>query len=235
MLLCKLFLKGWGLSLCLVAFGVLQASAQYVTIDSVAVQKPKPNTKVLKGKDGKPLKGIDGADSVFVKPKHIPRLATLRSAMVPGWGQWYNHKYWKVPLVYGALIACVVIFEENIQQYKLYRRAYQILGSAQDTSAKALATLPSWILQYSPQDIQYARNEAREYVDYSVLAFILAWGLNVVDATIDAHLQDFDISDNLSLRLKPESNMTGGATGLSLVLDIHQPRKKPSPFLANPY
>jgi hypothetical protein len=219
----------------MVAFGAGEASAQYVQIDSVAVQKPKPVTKVVKGKDGKPLKGVDGTDSVLVKPRHIPRLATIRSAEIPGWGQWYNHKYWKVPLVYGALVTCVVVFEYNIQQYKFYRYAYQIMGSSQDSSAKALATLPSWILQYSPEDIQYARNEAREYVDYSALAFILTWGINVVDATIDGHLEDFDISDNLSLRLAPENGFTDHATGLSLVMDIHKRREKPCPFLTNPY
>jgi len=215
------------------------ASAQYVHIDSVAVQKPKSKSntslKVVKGKDGKPLKGIDGQDSVVVKPRHIPDLATKRSAMIPGWGQWYNRKYWKVPLVYGALVTCVVVFKYNLTEYKFYRHAYQIMGSSQDSSAAALATLPAWILQYSPQDIQYARNEAREYVDYSALAFILAWGLNVVDATIDGHLEDFDISDNLSLRLAPENGFTDHATGLSLVMDIHKRKAKPCPFLANPY
>lgn len=238
-------LAGWALCMCLTLLGALKASAQYVTYDSVAIPKPHryvpPDStiKVIKGKHGIPLKGADGQDSVIFLAKHIPRLATIRSAMVPGWGQWYNHKYWKVPIVYGALVTCVVVFEFNIQQYKLYRHAYQVLGSNLDTSAAALATVPTWLQAFTPESIQYARNQAREYVDYSVLAFIIAWGLNVVDATIDAHLRDFDVSDDLSLRLAPPTNISlfggGSVAGLGIVMDIHPPKKKPNPFLANPY
>ena len=72
------------------------------------------------------------------------------------------------------------------------------------------------------------RNEFRKDQDYSVLFFLLFWGLNVVDATVDAHLMSFDVSDNLSMNLQqPSGNvMLPGATGISLVFNLHKARYK---------
>jgi hypothetical protein len=64
------------------------------------------------------------------------------------------------------------------------------------------------------------RNSFRQNVDYSVVFFILFWGLNVVDATVDAHLKSFDVNDNLSLDIKPGFSPMANTTGISLVLNI---------------
>jgi hypothetical protein len=90
-------------------------------------------------------------------------------------------------------------------------------------------------------DLVTNRNEFRKNQDYSVIFFILFWGLQIVDATVDAHLMNFDVSSELSMHLQPSGNtpdnpvtfntgMAGGISGIGLVFDIHKPRFKPIPL-----
>lgn len=209
--------KTWWLCTLLLSLSVV-AEAQIVRIDSVAVSRPREDTS-----------------DYSTKHHREPRKATVRSAIIPGWGQIYNHKYWKVPLVYGGLITCGIIFNYNLQQYKLYRHVYTVMIALQNGDSSQIRTIDTALyLQYSPQDIQFARNSARQYVDYSALAFLLVWGLNVIDATVDAHLHEFDVTDKLTLSIQPKNGWTDGLTGIALVLDIHKARHKLSPLLINP-
>jgi Family of unknown function (DUF5683) len=153
---------------------------------------------------------------------HPPRAAAIRSIILPGWGQVYNKKYWKVPIVYAALGITGFIFIDNIKTYKEYRFAYAARYKAEQpipdsTDYYKLKDLYKLI---SPESIRAARNRFRQYVDYSALFFILFWGLNVVDAVVDAHLQSFDVSPNLSLQIKPGHSEMAGTNGISLVLHI---------------
>ena len=162
----------------------------------------------------------DKIDSVLLK--HSPKLAAKRSAMIPGWGQIYNKKYWKLPIVYGALGVTTYIFLDNIKTYREYRFAYNARYKAglpvpDSTDYFKLDNLYKII---QPESIRAARNKFRQYVDYSVLFFILFWGLNVVDATVDAHLKAFDVSPNLSLSIDPGRSQMAGTNGISLVLHI---------------
>ena len=72
----------------------------------------------------------------------------------------------------------------------------------------------------SEESLRFNRNEFRRNIDYTVLVFIALWGLNVVDATVDAHLKSFDVSPDLSLRIKPGHSEMANTSGLSLVLHI---------------
>lgn len=204
--------KAWWIGLVCLSLS-LASRAQIVRIDSVAVAKPQVQ---------------EDTSAYSTKHHRDPRKATIRSAIIPGWGQVYNHKYWKVPLVYGGLVACGLIFNYNLQQYKLYRRVYKEMVGTDTTWHQGADSI---YLYYSPQDVQFARNSARQYVDYSALAFLLMWGLNVIDATVDAHLHEFDVTDKLTLSIQPKSGLTNGFTGLSLVLDIHPPKRRLSPIL----
>ncbi|MBI2731066.1 MAG: hypothetical protein HYX40_09995 [Sphingobacteriales bacterium] len=166
---------------------------------------------------------VEKTDSVVKKQPHSPRKATIRSAIIPGWGQIYNKKYWKVPLVYGALGTTAGIFAYNIKWYNRTRYAYKIAyqiqqggGSAgQETVYKDLVPLLD-----KPEALKQYRNEFRQNVDYSVLIFLLAWGLNVVDATVDGHLKDFDVSEDLTLRINPGYSPMANTTGLSFIVSI---------------
>ena len=151
-----------------------------------------------------------------------PRTAAIRSAILPGLGQIYNRKYWKLPLVYGGLGVCGYVFFDNIKTYKEYKFAYAARVKAEPPASDSTDyhQLKAIYKTLSPNTIRAARDEFRRYVDYSALIFILLWGLNVVDATVDAHLKAFDVSPDLSLRIKPGYSEMARTNGISLVLQI---------------
>jgi hypothetical protein len=175
----------------------------------------------------------DKAKADSVRRAFSPKKATIRSAILPGWGQAYNKKYWKIPIVYGALGTTAVIFFYNVKTYRDLRFAYQ---------AKYKASLPEFdptspyagpfrdstdyrkinpiYLPYDANSLRLYRNEFRSNIDYSVLFFILFWGLNVVDATVDAHLKLFDVNPDLSFKMKFGPSKMAGTTGLSFVLAL---------------
>jgi len=154
------------------------------------------------------------------KKIYNPKVAARRSALIPGWGQAYNKKYWKIPIVYGALGVTGYIFVNNIKIYKEYKFAYSARVKAQPPTLDSTDynQLDNIYKVLSPNSIRSARDEFRRYVDYSALVFILLWGLNVVDAAVDAHLKNFDISPDLSLQLRPGYSDMARTNGLSLVL-----------------
>jgi len=154
---------------------------------------------------------------------HSPRKAIIRSAIIPGWGQIYNKKYWKLPLVYGALGATGYVFFDNLQVYKDSRFAYKAKYKAslpadkgRDTSL--LAQIKPEYRVYSLESLRANRDQFRKYIDYSVLFFVFFWGLNVVDAAVDGHLKAFDVSPDLSLRVKPGYSEMAGTKGVSIIL-----------------
>ena len=167
-------------------------------------------------------KAIDTSDKKAAK-KFDPRIATRRSAILPGWGQIYNKKYWKLPLVYGGLGISAGVFFYNVKTYKLLRLAY-LYKIDKDTTNDVL--IDPRFKQFSAASLRANRDLFRQNVDYSVLFFILFWGLNVLDATVDAHLKQFDVNDNLSLQLKQGYSPMANTTGISLVLDMHSKKMK---------
>ncbi len=153
---------------------------------------------------------------------HNPRVAAIRSAILPGLGQIYNKKYWKVPIVYGALGTCGGIFFYNLKNYKDTRFAYKVKYNMQYNGTDT-ALYPLIKDKLKPLDIEslkYYRNQFRRDIDYSVLFFLLLWGLNVVDATVDAHLKSFDVSPDLGFRFKPGYSEMARTNGLSIVMKI---------------
>lgn len=191
-----------------------------------------------RGKRGGHVEKPYKPDSVTAK-KHSPRRATLYSTFVPGLGQIYNRKYWKLPLVYAAVGIPAYTFFYNHNLYKQCQQAialidpYTSAGLAVPDSATRLisnAALRNLAAQGQTNQIRTYRNEYRKDQDYSVIFFILFWSLQIVDATVDAHLMSFDVSSELSLHLaQPSGNMAGpGATGtgIGLAFDFHKPRFK---------
>ena len=171
-------------------------------------------------KGGLVAEQINALDSINKKKvkKFDPRIATRRSAMIPGWGQIYNKKYWKLPLVYGGLGITASVFQYNVKNYNLLRLAYMYKI---DTIKANDALIDPRFKNLSANALRSYRTAFRQNVDYTVLFFIAFWGLNVVDATVDGHLKAFDVNDNLSLQLKQGYSQMANTAGLSLVLDIH--------------
>ena len=172
---------------------------------------------------------IIAKDSIPAKPKHDPKKATRRSALIPGWGQAYNREYWKIPIVYGAISIPVVLFVYNDTWYKKTRDAYTIVVNEETDRYDEID--PKLIDQNTgqpldAQSLQYYRNDFRKSRDYSVIFFLIAWSVNVVDATVFGHLKDFDVSDDLSMNLKPTYNPSTKTLGAGLVFNFKTPQHK---------
>ena len=154
-----------------------------------------------------------------------PKKAALRSAIIPGWGQVYNKKYWKVPIVYGALGVTAAVFLYNLNTYRDLRNAYKVRVQFSSPDATAADTLHYNQLaplyqQLDVNAIRTYRDEYRQNIDYSVLVFIALWGLNIADAAVDAHLKSFDVSPDLSFKIKFGHSQMAGTNGVSLVLAL---------------
>ncbi|MCO5235134.1 MAG: DUF5683 domain-containing protein [Chitinophagaceae bacterium] len=164
-------------------------------------------------------KVVSAADTA--RKRSPARTATLLSAILPGAGQAYNKKYWKMPIVYGALAIPAYTFVDNLNWFNKTRFAYNI-AFAKDTARykEVDPRLLVMVEQGYTSSLQNYRNEFRRNVDYSVLVFMLLWGLNVVDAAVDAHLKDFNISDDLSIRIKPGYQPLANTAGIGIVLNI---------------
>jgi hypothetical protein len=169
-----------------------------------------------------PLKDTIPANDSVKKNVYSPKTAAIRSAILPGLGQAYNKKYWKIPIVYTALGITTYIFVDNIKTYREYRFAYAARIKAQPPlrDSTDYNTLKDLYKIISPESIRAARDEFRKYIDYSALFFLLFWGLNVVDAAVDAHLKSFDVGPDLSLKLKVGNSMLAGTAGVSLVISF---------------
>ncbi len=193
---------------------LLSTCVSFAQEKKIPVSK-KDSTPVLKTKTV-----ISKKDSLA--KKYNPRTAAIRSAILPGLGQIYNKKYWKLPIVYGALGICGGIFNYNLGYYKDTRFAYLVKYNMRvnHTDSASFAMIKDILKPLSEESLRTYRDQYRRDVDYSALFFILLWGLNVVDATVDAHLKSFDVSPDLSLQFRPGHSQLAGTNGLSLVLTI---------------
>ena len=114
------------------------------------------------------------ATPALVKPPYNPRKAIIRSAIIPGWGQAYNKKYWKLPLVYGALGTTTALFFRNLRQYKDAKNAY-ILATDGDPLNDEQIKQPYYAVKDQPERIKVFRNQVQQNVDYCVLFFLVFW------------------------------------------------------------
>ena len=157
------------------------------------------------------------------KVRSIAGKASLRSAILPGLGQIYNKKYWKVPIVYGILAIPVSTFSYNSTWYKKTRFAYSARSDQDTTNDKLIA--PE-LQPLATASLKLYRNEFRKGMDFSILGLLVLWGLNVADAAVDGHLKTFDISDDLSMRLKPNFS-TGRKGQMGFTASFHLGKAKP--------
>ena len=187
----------------------------FILHDTKIFAQQKEDTLILKGNAKTDTSGKNLLTPyTVVKKKYNPKVATFRSAVLPGWGQFYNKKYWKIPIIYGALGTTAGVFFFNLKTYKLLRKAV-ILRS--DTIPGNDNQVDPSFINLSTEAIRSYRNEYRQNIDYSVLFFLVFWGLNVVDATVDAHLKSFDVSPDVSMKIRPGLNSTNNGPGISFV------------------
>ena len=203
----------------------MQANAQQK--DTIKTKQPSDATLE---KDDSVYRGhisMTARDSLDEKMRKNYRRATLYSTFLPGLGQVYNKKYWKVPLVYAAIGIPGYLFFYNKSWYKKsqYALTVTINQSPPDSVAKVEPIFLPAVESGNTAALINIRNEYRKDQDYAALFFVLFYALNIVDATVDAHLKDFNVTSDLSFRLKPF--ILPGATpiaGITLAFDVHKPR-----------
>jgi hypothetical protein len=157
--------------------------------------------------------GKDAA-ALSVEPfKPNPNRAVIYSAIFPGLGQIYNRKYWKLPIVYGGFLGCVYAITWNGNQYNGYKKAYNDFTDTNEATKSWEAYVPyswgkyeDWDAQrkeYFNRSLKNKKDFYRRNRDLSYIITIGVYAICMIDAYVDAQLFDFDISQDLSLRLDP--------------------------------
>jgi hypothetical protein len=155
------------------------------------------------------------ADTASVKPvvaSHSPNKAVIMSALLPGLGQAYNKKYWKVPIIYGAGGTFAYYLGYFQDKYIKFRTAYE--------NGKEGEIYKIDGREYDYGSLSTGENYYRRYRDLNAIGIAAIYFLNIVDAMIDAHFFYYDVSDNLTMRIQPALFNNPGATS-SLGLQIN--------------
>lgn len=148
-------------------------------------------------------------DSVsLVKKKYInplaPSKAAFYSAILPGLGQVYNKRYWKVPLVYGALGGSIYAYSWNNDNYQRFRTAFKRRQAGfTDDEFNGEGDFPL----LDDGDLENQQERFQRDRDLWLVISILAYALNIIDANVDAHLKQFNIDNDLSLDLEPNVDL----------------------------
>lgn len=146
-----------------------------------------------------------------------PSKAAFFSAIIPGLGQAYNKKYWKVPIVYAALGTGIYFYDRNNKQYNRYRDAYKRrLAGFKDDEFYGDGVTPA----LSTEALIRAQDQFRRNKELSLLVTIGMYALNIIDANVDAHLLQFNVDENLSLSPHYQYNRMENASDLGLTLNF---------------
>lgn len=166
---------------------------------------------------------------------HSPSKAALMSAILPGLGQIYNKKVWKVPVIYAGLSVNAYFLIRYATLFRNYRKGYvdyqNYIGSLagdQPNSvvvAEMLADVED-VLKYSDVNaaLKFYKDQSRRVRDLNILIMAGIYFINIIDATVDAYLFNYDIGENLSLKVEPTMINTAAyhsSVGLKLTFNLH--------------
>lgn len=158
-------------------------------------------------------------DSIVREPMNIlaPSKAAFYSAVLPGLGQVYNKKYWKVPIVYAAIGTGIYFYLDNDKVYKRYRNAYKSrLAGHTDDEFYGDGPMP----KVSSEGLIRAQNTLRRNKELSLLITFGIYALNIIDANVDAHLLQYNLDENLALKPHFEYYEQENSTNLGLTLNF---------------
>lgn len=160
-----------------------------------------------------------------VEKKHSPTRATLYSTALPGLGQIYNKKYWKPPIIYAGFGVTLYFAINNGKNYNDYRKAYDYKMGTNPNVGQDIIDIAQ---KYSANDLVSLRDDYRRNMELSWILFAAWYGLQILDAAVDAHFFYYDISDDLTLKIEPmvepasyNTAYGGFQTGLSFKLQIN--------------
>ena len=179
-------------------------------IDSVSLILPKADSVAAVD-----MRKIEKRDWATWTPN--PNRALWLALVIPGGGQIYNRKYWKLPIIYGGMMGCIYALTWNNMMYRDYSQAYlDIMDSDPTTqSYNKFLHLGATITQANEERykklFKSRKDKYRRWRDMSMFCLIGVYALSVIDAYVDAELSEFDISKDLSLKVAP-TVIPGGST-----------------------
>jgi hypothetical protein len=191
----KTFIAGFTIFF-IILTGNLAVKAQQINISNDSLRVVAPITKVVRS----------------------PKKASIYAALFPGLGQIYNRKYWKLPIVYGGYAGLIYVLGWNNNQYKDYFQGYRIIAqysSAAEMKVEERKFLDNLIKNPSislenPSTFKYISAQLKSGKDYfrrnrdlTIIGIAALHVLSIIDASVDANLFDFDISDDLSMKIEP--------------------------------
>jgi hypothetical protein len=187
-----------------------------VTAEFCWSQEIKNDTLTNKKADPADTSFISGDNQIIeiesISKRYDPRKAMMYSAVLPGAGQFYNKKYWKIPLVYGGFAGLIYVANFYHTENLKYRK--ELFGLINDSSSGGLS--PSG---YSEDQLRTLVDQTRRERDFFLILNGFWYILQMVDAHVDAHLKEFDVNPKMQVRLEPmmeNSIITGLNSGISL-------------------
>jgi len=148
-----------------------------------------------------------------------PSKAAFYSAILPGMGQIYNKKYWKAPIVWGALAGTTYLYIDNNSIYKRYRTAFKLRKAGLQDEFTLIDAAGNTTVLISEAGLENAQKQLRENRDLALLSSVLVYVLQIVEASVNAHLLQFNTDDSLTFRpaLMPDNmNLANTVVGFHL-------------------
>ena len=141
-----------------------------------------------------------------------PKKAGIYSAIIPGVGQVYTKKYWTIPIIYTGLITSAYYIKENHNLYSLYKKTYLDREKGQNND--------SFTDIYNNNELVNLTEQHKRNRDISVLLFSLTYILNIIDASVHAHLFNYDVNENISLNIIPTYRSENHIEGVTLSIKL---------------
>lgn len=167
------------------------------------------NSNAMAQEETRQAKSGQEQDETSVIKKHNPKKATIYSAVLPGLGQAYNKKYWKIPIVYAGIGTIFYIADMNGDYYRDYRDAFDYQAGLKTDVNEEIQSLAN---RYSSANLISLRDYYRRNMELSWIIMAVWYGVNIIDACVDAHFFEYDIGDDLSLKVEPMIRTNYGET-----------------------
>ncbi|MDA9092269.1 DUF5683 domain-containing protein [Polaribacter sp.] len=148
-----------------------------------------------------------------------PSKSAFYSAILPGMGQIYNKKYWKAPIVWGILGGTTYLYIDNNSIYKRYRKAFKLRKAGLQDEFTLIDTAGNTTVLISEAGLESAQKQLRENRDLALLSSVLVYVLQIVEASVNAHLLQFNTDDNLTFKpaiIPDNMNFANTAVGFNL-------------------
>ncbi len=149
------------------------------------------------------LNGVKGQQLPAASKQKNPYTKVTLISLIPGAGQLYNKKYWKAPIVYAGFAALTYSYIFYSNEYDEVRKSYQQALNKQSISNPYYANFPTEMLYSTREDYRKSR-------DLSIIGMVGLYALQILDATVDAHLKGFDMNENLGLKIDPAFPIVNG-------------------------